>query len=125
MKKLAIGLMAGLLAAGALAQGQDNAWTAPVAVTGTVIETISVTNAVPVVGVALQNIQIAITPTGQMIVSVGWAWKDADGRVVKSSGSRYTEEYLDALLKTMGSSVAQVRGMFLRVAQMEAGKSGN
>lgn len=102
----------GLLAAGAMGQGTNDSWSAPVAVT----------NVTVIASVRIDNVMIVVNPSGEMRVSVGWGQYAADKSLIKRGRNVYTEAQIDALLQANGTSVAAMRQLFLSIAQYEASK---
>ena len=112
MKKLITFGLAGLLCVcSAVAQTTNVVtWNAPISVTQTAA------------AVRLDQIIIVVMPTGKASIIVRWSWLGAAGNVLRNGTSTFTEDEIAAKLVTRGTSIEQLRELFLSIAQEEAVK---
>lgn len=110
MKKLMIALaMLGCAMGGFVAaQAATNDWAAPIQVVQTAAS------------IRLNTINIAVQPDGKVAVIVQWSWLDAQGKIVRSGVTRYTEAEIAAKLAAKGSSITAFKQLFLAIAAEEA-----
>ena len=109
MKKLIPVLLTALRCASPVYSATNN-WTAGIAVTQSAS------------GIRLNTITINALGDGKIVVSVAWSWLDAQGKVVRSGVTRYTQDQIDAKLRSKGASVDTFRSLFLAIAQEEAAR---
>lgn len=97
-------------------------WVAPIQVDPVPVKVAVVTNVVESVvqPAAIRLRHIAINCTTPLTVGVTWEWVDARTNVVRRGTTRLTEAQVDALLQRGGSSVSQMRGLFMGLAAESA-----
>lgn len=108
MKKLMILTAILGLGLGAAAPAATNDWAAPIQVVQTAA------------AIRINAINIYVLPDGKVAVVVSWQWLDAQGKIVRTGTTRYSEAQISAKLAAKGSSVDQFKMLFLAIAAEEA-----
>lgn len=70
--------------------------------------------------VQINNMVIRNLPDDTAQVDVSWSWLNDEGKVIRTGLTRLNENRIDELLHTLGSSVAEMRAMFVAICKAEA-----